>query len=258
MPAERIRKLLSRKLLRADERLAGINELETDWMAGIQFFLRKRIDITPGHVTFVDSDWALTSLTQAQFWAERDFPADYGDGEAVDCLSVDVSDWDTPGPLTGKAAKRCTQAEIKREVWHQITEHLKDTRSRDPRPRPVHSAFLDPGDPVASEPRAQLATRRRCWSTPSARGTSGPSAKTALHNLFLCRRLRAQRHRSRDDGGRQRDRPGGVAALLEASGSNADAAADVQALRPARDGGREGADRELYKQGLPNALDVEA
>ena len=46
----------------------------------------------------------------AQFWAERDFPADYGDGEAVDCLSVDVSDWDTPGPLTGKTAKRCTRS----------------------------------------------------------------------------------------------------------------------------------------------------
>ena len=27
-----------------------------------------------GHVTFVDAPWALTALTQAQFWDERDFP----------------------------------------------------------------------------------------------------------------------------------------------------------------------------------------
>ena len=66
-------------------------------MAGIQFFLREPVDITHGHVTYVDAPWALTSLTQAQFWAERDFADHYGDGNAVDCLSVDISDWDTPG-----------------------------------------------------------------------------------------------------------------------------------------------------------------
>ena len=207
MPAERIQKLLSRKLLRADEKLAGINELYTDWMSGVQFFLRKRIDITAGHVTYVDSEWALTSLTQAQFWAERDFAADYGDGDAVDCLSVDISDWDTPGPLTGKIAKKCTRAEIKREVWHQITEHLKDTDPEilDPELR----AFGVPrsGDPVASGPRAQLerdaaAGQHRRLVGQAARAEDGASQPVPL------RRLRAQRHRSGDDGGRQRDRPG--------------------------------------------------
>ena len=108
MPAERIAPLLSRSLLAADPALEGIRSLQVDWMAGIQYYLPKKIDMTHGHVTYVDAPWALTSLTQAQFWAERDFPRAYGDGRSVDCLSVDISDWDTPGLLFKKPAKRCT------------------------------------------------------------------------------------------------------------------------------------------------------
>ena len=103
-----------------------MDELFVDWMVGIQYFLRERLDITHGHITFADSPWALTGLTQAQFWSERDFPADYGDGKVVDCLSVDVSDWDTPGLLYNKPAKRCTKREVSREVWAQIEAHLSD------------------------------------------------------------------------------------------------------------------------------------
>ena len=143
---------------RRDERAAR----PTGW-SGIQFYLRKPVDITHGHVTFVDAPWALTALTQAQFWAERDFAADYGDGEAVDCLSVDISDWDTPGILYGKPAKRCTQAEIKREVWAQIKAHLEDTRRVLRCPTASSTpGFLDPGVKWNREPRAQHATRRRC------------------------------------------------------------------------------------------------
>ena len=208
-------------------------------MAGVQFFLRKRIDITPGHVTYVDSEWALTSLTQAQFWAERDFPADYGDGDAVDCLSVDVSDWDTPGPLTGKIAKRCTQAEIKREVWHQITEHLKDTDPEILDPDLVHSAFLDPG--IQWHP----GRGRNSNATPLLVNTVGswdkrPEPKTALHNLFLCGDyVRNDIDLATMEGANETGRAA-TAALLEAVGLDRAAAADVQALRPARDGGREG------------------
>ncbi len=65
-------------------------------------------------------------LTQDQFWRD-DFKATYGDGTAVDCLSVDVSNWDTPGILYGKPANRCTAEEVKNEVWAQIKAHLNDT-----------------------------------------------------------------------------------------------------------------------------------
>ncbi len=52
-----------------------MDDLFTDWMAGIQFYLRRPVDITRGHITFIDAPWALTALNQAQFWADRDFAA---------------------------------------------------------------------------------------------------------------------------------------------------------------------------------------
>ena len=257
MPAERIRKLLSPKILRRDPALDGINELHTDWMSGVQFFLRKRIDITPGHVTYVDSQWALTSLTQAQFWAERDFPADYGDGDAVDCLSVDVSDWDTPGPLTGKIAKRCTHPEIKREVWHQITEHLKDTDPEILDPELVHSAFIDPGIQWHSGPRPQL---ERDAAACQHRRLLGQAAggEDQLHNLFLCGDyVRSDIDLATMEGANETGRAA-VAALLEASGSKAKPPQMYRLYDPPEMEGEKAADRELYRQGLPNALDVEA
>ena len=257
MPAERIRKLLSSKLLRADGGLEGIKELHTDWMAGIQFFLRKRIDITAGHVTFVDSEWALTSLTQAQFWAERDFPADYGDGVAVDCLSVDASDWDTPGPLTGKTAKQCSRAEIKREVWHQISQHLSDTDPAILEPDLVHSAFVDPGI------KWSASRGRNSNATPLLVNTVGswddrPEPKTALNNLFLCGDyVRNDIDLATMEGANETGRAA-VAALLEASGSKAKPPQMYKLYDPPEMEGEKAADRELFKQGLPNALDVEA
>ncbi|HYH62875.1 MAG TPA: NAD(P)-binding protein, partial [Solirubrobacterales bacterium] len=126
MPAERARKLWSRDVLAVDPSLKAMDELFVDWMVGIQYFLRERVDLTHGHITFVDAPWALTALTQAQMWGERDFPADYGDGEAVDCLSLDISDWDSPGILYNKPAKECTPEEISAEVWAQVKAHLED------------------------------------------------------------------------------------------------------------------------------------
>ena len=248
MPAERIRKLLTPKLLRADGGLEGINELHTDWMAGIQFFLRKRIDITPGHVTYVDSEWALTSLTQAQFWAERDFPADYGDGDAVDCLSVDASDWDTPGPLTGKTAKQCSRAEIKREVWHQIRQHLSDTDPEILDPDLVHSAFVDPGI------KWQSSRGRNANATPLLVNTIGswddrPEPKTALHNLFLCGDyVRSDIDLATMEGANETGRAA-VAALLEASGSKAKPPQMYKLYDPPEMEAEKAADRELYQAG---------
>src|SRR4051812_24406701 len=144
MPVERARRVLGPKVRALDPAFAGLDKLFVDWMAGIQFYLRRKVDITRGHLTFLDAPWALTALTQGQFWASRDFPRDYGDGSAVDCLSVDISDWDTPGILYGKPAKRCTRAQVKREVWAQIKAHLNDEGAEVLTDDNLHSWHLDP------------------------------------------------------------------------------------------------------------------
>ena len=80
-------------------------------MNGIQYYLKRAVPISHGHAAYMDAPWALTSISQAQFWKERNFARDYGDGRAVDCLSVDVSDWDTPGSQ-GKSARRSSPDEV--------------------------------------------------------------------------------------------------------------------------------------------------
>ena len=43
----------------------------------------------------------------------------HGDGNVRGILSVDISNWQTPG-FNGKKAVECTWEEIKEEVWNQI------------------------------------------------------------------------------------------------------------------------------------------
>ena len=145
MPVERMALLLTDTMVAADPILAGIRTLAGDvaWMTGIQFYLDRQVDIIQGHVTYIETPWALTSISQAQFWSKYKL-ADYGDGTVRDILSVDISDWDTPGildhepevdcarpdpqtglPISGQGRLRlpadcCTERQIADDVWAQI------------------------------------------------------------------------------------------------------------------------------------------
>ena len=97
-----------------------------DWMVGIQFFLREDVPLLAGHAFYPDSPWALSSISQAQFWNASGglFRDRYGDGRVGGVLSVDVSDWNREGVLFHKPAKHCTADEIRREVWEQLKRGL--------------------------------------------------------------------------------------------------------------------------------------
>ncbi|HEV7804902.1 MAG TPA: FAD-dependent oxidoreductase [Solirubrobacteraceae bacterium] len=125
LPVERARRLWTAPILAADPSLAGMFELTTDWMNGVQLYLRDSPPLARGHVACLDAPWKISAVLQAQFWA-RDFAATYGDGRARDCLSAIVSEWDAPGVLFGKPARECTDDEIVREVWAQLKRHLND------------------------------------------------------------------------------------------------------------------------------------
>jgi 15-cis-phytoene desaturase len=66
-------------------------ELYAAWMNGIQYYLKTDVPMTRGHVFYGDAPWALTSISQQQFWRNR-LSQDYGNGEVGGILSVDVSD----------------------------------------------------------------------------------------------------------------------------------------------------------------------
>lgn len=93
------------------------------WMNGIQFFLHEDVPINAGHIIMSDSPWALTAISQAQFWPGFNWPQ-YGDGSVRGVLSIDVSDWDTPGWLIKKPAKECTKCEVIQEVWYQLCQNV--------------------------------------------------------------------------------------------------------------------------------------
>jgi 15-cis-phytoene desaturase len=145
LPAEKMATLLDDGILAADSSLAGIKTIGdnyVEWMNGIQFFLTEDVPLAHGHTIYLDSPWALTSISQQQFWAGYDL-TDFGDGNVKGVISVDISNWHNPGSLLGKAAKFCTAEEIKNEVW----EELKKSHALDEQPLTddmLYCWFLDP------------------------------------------------------------------------------------------------------------------
>jgi len=72
---------------------------------------------------YTGSNWALTSISQIQFWPEYDLKR-RGNGKVVSILSVDISNWTDVGNFNKKAARDCTNDEIQKEVWAQLKEEL--------------------------------------------------------------------------------------------------------------------------------------
>ena len=77
----------------------------------------------PGHTLYADSPWALTSISQKQFWRDASL-SNYGNGDVGGLLSVDISEWESPGILVKKPAMECTADEIESEVWAELKVHL--------------------------------------------------------------------------------------------------------------------------------------
>lgn len=151
LPVERMADLLRASKGGADDplesepALAGILAIcgNVRWMNGIQFFLREDVPMTQGHVLYADSPWALTSVSEAQFWSNEHLP-ELGDGTVHGVLSACISCWETPGILFGKPAIDCTPQEIAQEVWEQIKRSVNVEGQAILQDANLHSHFLDP------------------------------------------------------------------------------------------------------------------
>jgi len=254
MPVERARRLWTPKVLRRDPSLEQMNSLQTDWMAGIQFYLKRPVDFPKGHMTFVDAPWALTALTQAQFWDKRDFKRDYGRGTAVDCLSVDISDWDSPGILYDRPAKRCTRFQVEREVWAQMKAHLEDN-GESVLPNEVLDAwFLDPGIRWSSKQRRNRNETPLLVNTASS-WDKRPEPRTKIPNLFLAGDyVQTDIDLATMEGANESGREA-VNQLLDAAGSKKEPATKYKLYDPPEYEAEKRADAQLYAQGRPNAHD---
>ena len=137
LPVEVMARLIVKsELERYDPTLknVGILAKNTAWMNGIQFYLKEDVPITSGHVLLVDTPWALTAISQKQFWSDIDL-SEYGNAQVKGILSVVISDWgpfgdveeppeESLGIKIKKYAKDCTDEEIKEEVWEQLKRSL--------------------------------------------------------------------------------------------------------------------------------------
>src|SRR3954469_9101406 len=254
MPVERARRLWTPAVLNLDPELEQMNELFVDWMNGIQYYLRKPLHIIRGHLTFIDAPWAVTALTQGQFWAERQFARDYGDGTVVDCLSVDISDWDTPGIVFNKPAKQCTREQVAKEVLEQIKAHLNDNGSDLLTDDMIHSWRLDPAiawSPSHGQNRNDdplLVNTIGSWD-------KRPDASTQIPNLFLAGDyVRTDVDLATMEGANESGRAA-VNALLATAGSSAEPVRMFKLYVAPEFEAAKAADAQLYRGGQPNALD---
>jgi uncharacterized protein with NAD-binding domain and iron-sulfur cluster len=251
LPVEVMATLLTEELLQADPTLEGIRELSdsVDWMNGIQFYLNEDVRIIHGHMIYMDSPWALTSVSQHQFWQDIDM-AGYGDGNVKGIISVDISDWETPGVLYGKPAMQCTPEEIKNEVWEQLKRSLNGHGAEDVlRDEQLETWFLDPDihypnphETVNLEPL--LVNKVNTWYL-------RPNAYTAIPNLFLASDyVRTNTDLATMEGANEAARRA-VNAILEAAGSKEEPCRiwdlyDRELLAMWRSH-----DRSRFEQGLP-------
>ncbi len=182
LPVEVMSSLLTPALKAAAPSLAHLDRLQTRWMNGIQFYLRRDVPLARGHAIYLDSPWALTSISQHQFWTGVDLSA-FGDGAARGVLSVDISEWEQPGLLYGKPAMQCTPEQIKEEVWAQLKQHLNASGGIQLDDADLLTWFLDPD---VQFPNPTEATNLE----PLMINTAGslqyrPDAQIEIANLFL-------------------------------------------------------------------------
>lgn len=182
VPVEVMTELLTDDIREAAPSMADIGRLQTAWMNGIMFYLDEDVPITHGHVIYQGAPWALTSVSQNQFWEDVDLSR-YGNGEVDGILSVVISDWTTPGELVQKPAKECTAEEIKREVWAQLTNRLNDDDIAELSEDNIVTWFLDPDIEFHDDGPATNAEPLLINTVGSL--AHRPAAPTEIPNLYL-------------------------------------------------------------------------
>jgi hypothetical protein len=244
LPVEVMRTLLSPELRAAEPRLNGLDRLVTRWMNGILFYLRDDLPLQRGHAIYIDSEWALTSISQRQFWRGVDFSR-LGDGTVGGILSIDISEWQRPGRRTGKVAALCTREEIREEVWDQLRDHLESRLDG----VDVRAWFLDedielPNPSGATNAEPLLVNTAGSWA-------DRPDARTRIPNLLLAADyVRTHTDLATMEGANEAARRA-VNAILDATGSTAPRCGvwplyEPPALAPAR-----ALDKLLWRLGRP-------
>ncbi|MEW1777176.1 FAD-dependent oxidoreductase [Streptomyces sp. NPDC086777] len=254
LPVEHARATWGAALRAADPQLGRCDALSTDWMTGVMFYLRTPTPVVHGHINCLDSPWAVTGIGQTQFWDGRDFARDYGDGQAHECLSTIISEWDKPGILFGRTARECTKEEIVAELWAQLKDGLNDTGRTTLRDEDRLGWFMDPAVTGLGGPDPH--NREQLLIHPTGTLYHRPSARTAVPNLFLAGDyIRTDVDLATMEGANESARRA-VNALLDADGSGAERCRVWELFRPPELEPLKRVDEVRYRLGLPNTFDL--
>ena len=187
MPVEVMGPMLTDALVAADPMLATVRTLTTQvrWMNGIQFFLRTDVPVIHGHVLYVDSPWAITSISEAQFWKGINLQ-NYGNGSVRGILSVDISDWQATGTFVKDFAQNLNPDQIADEVWQELKQSLNRDGQVLLRDEDKVGYFLDTDivDPNPDRPHKDINLEPLFINAPGS-WARRPQAGTAIENLLL-------------------------------------------------------------------------
>ena len=249
IPIEDIIDLLTPEMIAADPQLAHLYTLDdmTEWMTGLQIYLTEDVKLAHGHTIYIDSPWALSSISQPQFWRDIDL-SEYGDGKVKGIISVDISDWEAKG-LNGKTAKECTPEEVKAEVWEQLKRSLNYGDYVTLKDEHLHRWFLDPSvklsateEDLNEEPL--LVNLINTWAL-------RPEATTRIANMFLASDyVRTHTDLATMESANEAARRA-VNGILSASGSSAPACTLWPLHEPEIFAPWRALDKLRYQQGLP-------
>jgi hypothetical protein len=250
LPVEVMAPLLSQGLALADPRLMGLHRLRTRWMNGIVYYLDRDLRGVRGHSIYIDTPWALTSISQPQFWQERFQPERLGDGRARGILSVDVSDWEAIGSGVRKQAMFCTREEIVDEVWHQLKESLDDDATRDLEDVEVLDSFLDPSI-VHPNPTEATNLEPLLINTAGSWSDRPEAASDRIDNLVLASDfVRTHTDLATMEGANEAARRA-VNAILDRTGSSAERCGVWKLKEPPLFAPFRALDKVLFKLGRP-------
>lgn len=226
------------------------------WMSGIQFYLYEDVPLVRGHLFFPDSPWALTAISQPQFWRDLGlFRRVFGDGTVGGLISVDISEWSVPGALLGKPARACTRQEIADEVWHQLKAALNGrgeggTILSD---ELLHSWHLD--DDLDISPGMATTNSSRLLVHPPGSWALRPEAASAIGNLVLAGDyVRTHTNIASMEGACEAARRA-TNVILERAGSAA-RPADVWPLEEPQFGAFKWLDQQLHAAGRPHLFEL--
>ncbi|MFH8984323.1 hydroxysqualene dehydroxylase [Streptomyces varsoviensis] len=254
VPVDRAVPLWSPALQAADPSLARTKKLNTTWSHGIVYYLSRPVPVVHGHVAYPDSPWSLVSISQSQFWREE-FADTWGDGQSRDSFSVVVSNWDEPGALYGRTARRCTPQQIAAEVWAQMKQALNRPGRARLTDDNLRRWFLDPA--IAPGPGGELTNDEPYLLNDAGSWQYRPEVTTAVPNLFLAADY-VRQYSNVDFSSMEAANEAGrraANAVLDAAGDSSDRVRLFERYEPKELDAAKKLDTDRYRLGLPHILD---